>query len=94
MENVVENMFYKGVSCYALCIFFVFAIFQMGRSGLDCAVNIILGSDGANGGLPGAGIYEPDEVVIVMIPSIMIITFLIIVDLFKKTNFFDPKFHI
>ena len=71
---------------------FAFAIIQMGRSGMNCAVNIISGRNGANGGIPGAGIYEPDEVVIVMIPSLMIITFLIFVDLFKQTNFFDPKF--
>ena len=44
---------------------------------MDCAVNIISGSDGANGGIPGAGIYEPDEVMLVMIPYIMIMTFLI-----------------
>ena len=60
---------------------------------MDCAVNIISGSDGANGGIPGAGIYEPDEVMLVMIPFIMIMTFLIFVDLFTQTNFLDPKFH-
>ena len=66
---------------------FVFAIIQ---SGMDVAVNIISGSDGANGGIP----YEPDEVVILMIPFIIIITILIFVDLFTQTNFKDAKkFH-
>ena len=43
---------------------FVFAIIQ---SGMDVAVNIISGSDGANGGIPGAGIYEADQVITMMI---------------------------
>ena len=37
------------------------------------AVNIISGSVGANGGIPGAGIYEANEVIIMMMMIIMIL---------------------
>ena len=42
--------------------------FHKGRGGRGVfyAVNISSGSDGANGGIPGAGIYEANEVIIMM----------------------------
>ena len=41
------------------------------------AANINSGSDGANGGIPGAGIYEANEVIIMMMMIMMIIIIII-----------------